>query len=622
MSLKKKSTRSPWFWVPTLYYAEGIPYIVVMTISVIMYKKMGISNTEIALYTSWLYLPWVIKPFWSPIVDIFRTKRFWIITMQLLIGAGLAAIGLTIPLPNFFKITLIIFWLLAFSSATHDIAADGFYMLGLTQHQQAWFVGVRSTFYRFAMLTGQGLLVILAGYIESSSGLQTVTLNVAAVQSQQQAAQMLSVEELDRRPHEGKLSILVAPQKLSIPIRTVEPAYVDSLLQVARQMNETQKMNSGARKTSLHPAGSQQPSWWHQHVASPLAKVIKQNFGVPKAPVSQRAGNIGIVYFWLSDKPEPGKEIVVNFGRKAGDKSISLLYGSRMVFTDRNWNKPVMAIIQIDPRLKHPTFAQFNATAGNIPLSWMITFFFMAALFLLFFIYHRFILPHPAEDTPRRTEDIRAFLSQFIKTFALFFKKDRIGIAIAFLLLYRLGEAQLVKLASPFLLDAQEAGGLSLTTGQVGFVYGTVGLLMLTIGGLLGGFVAARDGLKKWVWWMAIAINLPDAVYIYLAHALPDNFLIINLCVAVEQFGYGFGFTAYMLYMIYISEGEFKTAHFAITTGFMALGMMLPGMVSGWLQELIGYPHFFIWVLISTIPGFIIIKFLSLDPEFGKKRDQ
>ena len=193
---------------------------------------------------------------------------------------------------------------------------------------------------------------------------------------------------------------------------------------------------------------------------------------------------------------------------------------------------------------------------------------------------------------------------------------------LVFLLLYRLAESQLVKLASPFLLDSQEAGGIALTTGQIGFVYGTVGLIMLTVGGLLGGFLAARDGLKKWIWLMVICINIPDAVYIYLSHFQPDSYWIINLCVGIEQLGYGFGFTAYMLYMIYISEGKFKTAHFAITTGFMALGMMIPGMFSGWLQEIVGYEKFFIWVLICTIPGFIIVKFLPLDPEFGKKTSE
>ncbi len=424
----KKESRNPWAWIPSLYLAEGLPYVVVMTVSVIMYKRLGISNTEIALYTRWLYLPWVIKPLWSPVVDLLKTKRHWIIISQIFIGAGLAGIAFTIPAAKFFQYTLAFFWLLAFSSATHDIAADGFYMLGLSKHHQAFFVGVRSTFYRIAFLAGQGLLVILAGQIEESS--------------------------------------------------------------------------------------------------------------------------------------------------------------------------------------------------GDIAYAWTITFFILSGLFILFFIYHFIILPHPKADNRRSDITARKFIRNYINTFAAFFKKKSILLILGFILLYRFGEAQLVKLASPFLLDPIESGCLALTTSQVGFVYGTVGIIALSVGGILGGFVAAKKGLKYWIWWMLIAINIPNLVYVYLAITQTTNFLLINAAVAVEQFGYGFGFTAFMLYLIYIAEGEFKTAHFAIATGFMALGMMLPGMISGWIQEQIGYQQFFIWVCISTIPAFIITKFVSIDPEFGKKTSE
>ncbi len=417
--------RSPWLWVPSLYYAEGLPYVVVMMVSVIMYKRLGISNTDIALYTSWLYLPWVIKPLWSPIVDILRTKRYWIIMMQLVIGAGMAGVAFTIPVDNFFQYTLAFLWLMAFSSATHDIAADGFYMMGLDKHEQAWYVGFRSTFYRLAMISGQGLLVILAGSLETST--------------------------------------------------------------------------------------------------------------------------------------------------------------------------------------------------GNNKLAWSVTFFILAAMFIVFSVYHKFILPKPASDKTKSIDNLAVFFNEFKETFALFFKKKRIGLILSFLLLYRLGEAQLVKLASPFLLDEKAAGGLALSTSEVGFIYGTVGIILLTLGGILGGFIASKDGLKKWLIPMAVAINLPDMVYIYLAYAQPQSVLIVNICVAVEQFGYGFGFTAYMLFMIYISDGEHKTAHFALATGFMALGMMLPGMISGYLQELMGYKLFFIYVVLATIPGFILLPFLQLDKDFGKK---
>jgi PAT family beta-lactamase induction signal transducer AmpG len=422
---KKSEERKSWLWIPSLYLAEGLPYVVVMVVSVILYKRLEISNTEIALYTSWLYLPWVIKPFWSPVVDLLKTKRFWIIVMQFFIGAGLAGVAFTIPTDNFFQYTLAFFWLMAFSSATHDIAADGFYMLGLNEHEQAFFVGIRTTFYRIAFIAGQGLLVILAGQIEEST--------------------------------------------------------------------------------------------------------------------------------------------------------------------------------------------------DNIPYAWMITFFILAGLFVLFFIYHLLILPHPKIDYKRSEVKSKKFFSEFIQTFISFFRKKEILLILLFILFYRFAEAQLAKMTIPFLVDTNEAGGLALTTSQVGIVYGTVGIIALSLGGILGGIAAAKKGLKFWIWWMLIAINLPNVVYVYLSYTQTTNFILINVCVAIEQFGYGFGFTAFMLYLIYISEGEYKTAHYAIATGFMALGMMLPGMISGWIQEQIGYQNFFIWICISTVPAFIITKFVKIDPLFGKK---
>jgi len=426
-----KQSRSPWAWIPSLYFAEGLPYVVVMTVAVIMYKRLDISNTDIALYTSWLYLPWVIKPFWSPIVDIIKSKRWWIVVMQLLIGAAMAGVAFTIPTTNFFRASLAFFWLLAFSSATHDIAADGFYMYGLDKNKQAYFIGIRSTFYRLAMITGQGLLIILAGYFES---------------------------------------------------------------------------------------------------------------------------------------------------------------------------------IQL-----------FGQNEKSIPMAWSFTFVILAVSFLIIALYHRFALPKPEEDSDREIKSISNIFSDFAETFVSFFTKKDIWKIVGMLLVYRLGESQLVKMASPFLLDSKEVGGLALTTSDVGIIYGTIGVLALTIGGILGGYLASRKGLKHWMWWMVVAINLPNLVYVYLSQALPDSFLLISASVAVEQFGYGFGFTAYMLYQIFVSEGKHKTAHFAFCTGLMALGMMLPGMVSGWIQEMIGYQHFFIWVIICTIPSFIMVKLIDIDPKFGIK---
>ena len=426
MDARIKKT-SPWAWVPTLYFAEGLPYVAVMTLSLVMYKRMGISNTEIALYTSWLNLPWVIKPLWSPFIDLLKTKRWWIVTMQMLLGAGLAGIAFTIPTDHFFQITLAVFWLVAFSSATHDIAADGFYMLGLNSHQQALFVGIRSTFYRFATIAGQGLLIMLAGFLEKSS--------------------------------------------------------------------------------------------------------------------------------------------------------------------------------------------------GKIDYAWSVTFFILAGVILALWLYHSFLLPSPSDDCPARSDiHTRNILHGFAETVASFFRKKQVSVAILFMLLYRLPEAQLAKMSIPFLLDPAEKGGLGMTTAQIGLSQGTIGIIGLTLGGILGGIAIARHGLRRWLWPMVWAISLPDIVYVYMSYALPSNLWLINSCIFVEQFGYGFGFTAYMLYLIYFSqEGKHKTAHYAICTAFMALGMMLPGMIAGWMQETLGYQLFFIWIMICTLATFGVTALLKIDPEFGKK---
>jgi PAT family beta-lactamase induction signal transducer AmpG len=411
-----------WRWVPTLYFCEGIPYVVAMSVSVIMYKSLGISNTAIAFYTSWLYLPWVIKPLWSPLVDLIRTKRAWIVSLQFVVGAALAMIGLTAPAPFFFRITLALFWLLAFSSATHDIAADGFYLLALPPHQQAAFVGVRSTFYRLAMIAGQGGLVYLAGSLQEKTG------------------------------------------------------------------------------------------------------------------AASRA--------------------------------------------------------------------------------WSGVFVLLAALFVLAGLYHLVVLPRPADDRPagRTLHPVAGFLS----VFATFFRKRDIKVILGFLLLYRLAEAQLLKLVAPFLLDPRTAGGLGLTTRQVGLLYGTLGIIALTVGGLAGGYAISRCGLKRLLWPMLVSMHLPIAVFVFLALTQPSNLAVIGGALSVEQFGYGFGFTAYMVYMMMVSAGEHRTAHYAICTGFMALGMMLPGLPAGWIQDHFGYVKFFTWVCIATLPSFAATALIKIEAGYGR----
>ncbi|MFO7922190.1 MAG: MFS transporter [Bacteroidales bacterium] len=612
--MKKVRHRSPWSWVPSLYFAQGIPYVVVMTVSVIMYKRLGISNADIALYTSWLYLPWVIKPFWSPVVDLLKTKRWWIVIMQLLVGAGLAGVALTIPVPGFFQYTLAFFWLLAFSSATHDIAADGFYMLGLKEHEQAYFVGIRSTFYRFAMITGQGLLIILAGFIETRTGLEPLNFTVVADPALEHTG--FSVSGFKDSGNEAG-SFQITTDELELSTENVPAETADSLLQLAEQRNIANGFVTPESDIE------HEVSWFARSVSGPLGIWLKNKLGIEDEITYQAdavRGNIGLVGVSLAAPPGPEEEVILNTGFQRGDGSIRLVEGERLVFNSENWNNMAMIAVQLDPALNRPAEAYFEGLSGNIPFAWTVTFFFLAGLFLVFMLYHRFFLPFPSADKATVSAKGESIFSEFFKTFGAFFKKDNIGPALAFLLLFRLGEAQIVKLASPFMLDPREVGGLGLTTGDVGLIYGTIGILSLTLGGIIGGIAASVKGLKYWVFPMALAMNIPNVVYVFLSLYTPQSMWIISGGVALEQFGYGFGFTAYMLYMIYFSEGSHKTAHFAFCTGFMALGMMLPGMISGWIQEIVGYVNFFVWVVICTLPGFIIIFYLRINPAFGVKK--
>ena len=611
MNSQKKT--SPWAWIPTLYFAQGLPYVAVMTISVIMYKRLGISNTDIALYTSWLYLPWVIKPFWSPFIDLLKTKRWWVVTMQMLVGAGLAGIAFTIPAPHFFQITLAIFWLVAFSSATHDIAADGFYMLALDTHDQAMYVGIRSTFYRVATIAGQGLLVILAGLLESNTGLTPLSLEVKA--GPQYASEIaLPSTDYVTDSNNDEMHFVATPAVLEIGT-AANPAQVDSVNAWVKQQNIANGF--AAPETAATTQSSKATA---DKQLSKFEQFIKDTFGEDRERTQhQLTGNIGVIKVCLSQQPEPGEKVVLNTVHKTGDQSIFLTQGDRFEFTSENWNKPAYITIQVDPKLKEASSASFESTSGNIALAWSITFFVLDGFFIAICLYHKYILPKPASDRAVCEATASNIFKEFFATFVTFFKKKQVWVAVLFMLLYRLPEAQLVKLINPFLLDPKELGGLGLTTGQVGLVYGTIGILGLTVGGIIGGIVAAKGGLRRWLWPMAWSISLTCATFVYLSYYQPDSLFIINLCVFIEQFGYGFGFTAYMLYLIYFSDGEHKTAHYAICTAFMALGMMLPGMAAGWLQELIGYKHFFYWVMICCAATIAVCAFIKIDPNYGKK---
>ena len=629
--MKHTKNKSPWAWIPTLYFAQGLPYVAVMTISVIMYKRLGISNTDIALYTGWLYLPWVIKPFWSPFIDIIRTKRWWTISMQWILALTFAGVAFTIPAPFFFQLTLAVFWLMGFTSATHDIAADGFYMHALSEHEQSLYVGIRSTFYRIATVAGQGLLVIIAGLIETGTGLQPAQLSVTAAPDIPPV--LSSIPSRFTQPVDTtgdpyfiyttsqiKVSSIAPTEVNGIPFKTYAEAVRDSV-KMLNAINGFVK-NDNSKEPSMTPIA---PDGNNE---SAFTVWLKKWFGENRESTSTDdniANNIFVVGVRLNKMPQTDEPIVLNVTHRNGDQSIKLeqnLLSTRFEFTRDNWNKTAYLFFEVDHKIKEQTEATFIGASGNITFAWIVVFLSLSAFFFAVAVYHSWILPHPASDSHESTHSASEIMKEFVLTFVSFFKKEQIWIAIAFMLLYRLPEAQLVKLISPFLLDPIDKGGLGLSTGEVGLVYGTVGIIGLTIGGIIGGMVAARGGLKKWLWPMAWSMSLTCLTFIYLSYFPASSLLVINICVFIEQFGYGFGFTAYMLYLIYFSEGRHKTAHYAICTGFMALGMMLPGMAAGWLQETIGYRHFFIWTVICCVATIGVCAFVKIDPKFGLKQDK
>ncbi|HJB85614.1 MAG TPA: MFS transporter [Candidatus Alistipes merdigallinarum] len=618
----KKQMRSPWAWIPTLYLAEGLPYVAVMTLSVILYKRLGISNTDIALYTSWLYLPWVIKPFWSPFVDLLKTKRWWIVSMQLLLGAGFAGIAFTIPVSFFFQATLAFFWLMAFSSATHDIAADGFYMLALDHNQQALYVGIRSTFYRVATILGQGLLIILAGWLESATGPDPVKIDVE-VSPQYTCGAFALPEVTVPMESAAALSFVVSQPTVTLGTAGTSADSVRSWVGRVEELNRSHGFLVEER-AGEQTASETETGWWTTRVSRPLGEWIRTHFGERREAevTTDRVGSIGIAAVSLSREPGPDEEVVLNTTMNRGDRSVSLIHGERLRFDRTNWNQPAYLVFQADAKLNQPSHAEYKGLSGNIPFAWSITFFVLAGLFVLFGIYHRFVLPRPATDHGRSDLKPKDILREFSATFVSFFKKPQAAAAIFFMLTFRFSEAQLLKLINPFLLDSKEIGGLGLTTGEVGMVYGTVGIIGLTIGGIIGGIAAARGGLRKWIWPMTLSMLLTCLTFVYLSFSQTDNLFVINTCVFVEQFGYGFGFTAYMLYLMYFADGEQKTAHYAICTGFMALGMMLPGMFAGWMQEMLGYNHFFVWVMLCSIVPIVAVALLKIDPNYGKKESK
>ena len=427
----KKNSRNPWAGIPTLYFAEGLPNVIVTTLSVVMYMQLGLTDAEVGLYTGWLALPWVIKPLWSPFIDLLKTKRWWVLTMQALIGAALAGIAFSLPTAFWFQATMCFFFLIAFCSATHDISADGFYMIELDEHNQTKFVGLRNTFYRLAIIFVNGFLVMLAGVLQ----------------------------------------------------------------------------------------------------------VMFRN---------------------------------------------------------------------------------------QIRFSWALIFYGLAGIFIGLWLYHSRLMPTPKEDvqTERTVGEVTHELKNMFRTFFTKFGVRETVIVMLFLLFYRFPEALLNTMTKTFILRPNSQGGLGMSPQEYGLANGTVGLIGLLLGGIIGGILVSRDGMKKWLWPMVCAITLPDAVYIYLSYSLNSDIVMVSSCLFVEQFGYGLGFTVLTLYMLFYSQGKFKTSHYSICTGISYLGLMLPGMVSGYLKDILGYRHFFIVVMACCVITFLVTDYLKIDPDFGKKEKE
>src|ERR1022692_213708 len=450
-------------------------------------------------------------------------------------------------------------------------------MLSMSKHEQAWWVGMRSTFYRKARIVGSGHPVVLAGVLESKNGLPPVEISVQAktgaalVSSWDPAA--VNISQLP-----GEMRVVALPGSLDIARAGRSAAEAQAVIEQAKAWNVQHGFVTDDQP-AVKPAAGNSDSGWTKNFSGPLRNFLTAHFPRPEkaSPAAATAGNVGVIYFALSQPPPAGREIAVNFGRKPGgieyigfgksDRGFRLMAGEHFAFNATNWNQPAMAVIQLDPKLKSDAAVVFATSSGNIPLAWSITLFAVAGLFLAFSCWHSVMLPRPPNDGPVVTH--KSLTGEFFATLCSFFQKPGIFLALAFILLYRFDEAQLAKVISPFLLDGREAGGLGLATSQVGLVYGTFGILALTCGGLLGGFSAAKYGLKKMLPVMIGSMYLPKLAFIFLAYTQPENFLVTGGAVAIEQFGYGFGFTAFMLYMLFFSDGPHKTAHYAICTGLV-----------------------------------------------------
>lgn len=417
MSLQNKNRKHPVRWVPTTWFAMGLPFVALASASSILYKNLGVSDSKIAFWTSLIMLPWTLKPLWGPFLEMYKTKKFFVYSTQIFTGVLFGLVALSLHASSFFSISIAILAIIAFSGATHDTAADGVYLNELDARQQAQFVGWQGAFYNIAKIVSGGLLVYLAGIFENK---------------------------------------------------------------------------------------------------------------------------IGIVNAW---------------------SIVMLLYG---------------------------------------------------AIMILLGLYNRMVLPSGGEaKTVHSAREAMATLKDVIISF---FQKKYIWFGLAFIVLYRFAEGQAIKITPLFFKASRAEGGLGLSTEQIGMLYGVFGAAAFVLGSIAAGYFVSNKGLNRKTLLLLCAIfNIPFAAYTYLAIALPENLYVIGAAVAVEYFGYGFGFVGLILFIMQqIAPGKYKMAHYAFASGLMNLGFMLPSMISGMVSDYLGYKEFFIWVLISTAPSFLVTWLVPL----------
>ena len=431
--------RSTVLWISTLYFAEGFPYTVVNLMSVIFLKDLGATNELIGL-TSFLYLPWVLKAFWGLAVDLYSTKRAWILTTEVFCIFLFFLLAFSVLMPDAMARSIIILAAIAFVSATHDIAIDGFYLSALNKEQQALYVGVQTTAYKVAWLVGNGGLVFFAGYFAN------------------------------------------------------------------------------------------------------------------KYIVGKTASNLNIYQ----------------------DIHFSLL--------------------------------SLDFKFYPIQLGWALAFIIAGIIFLIIYFFNLWYLP--LEYQPLK-QDQETDKNQFVHVFKTYFSQYRIASIVTYILTFRLGDAFMLKMAPPFLMDKVEKGGLGISTAEVGFLYGIVGVFFLLIGGIIGGYLIAKQGLKKWLWPTAILQNSAILMYWILAVYRP-SIIWVYVVNGFEQLSYGIGVSAYTVFLMRTVSPEYKASHYAITTALMSMGIFIPGLFSGYLQTWMGYDYYFLMSLFVTIPGLITIFFLPL----------